>query len=475
MERLESEIRALPRPWVVAVSSLTPQPAVGSATAALAVLALLATWRTASSALVGFDLSSLGLATGLAGAVVFAYQYPIHARHQTKVYLFTVVYFLLAVLTPPLLAAVAAGAGALAGEISRRASSGAYLSDMATEAGRRVPQVLLASLVAHLGQSAPPSLLAIGGAVFVLALLDAVSLPLQLAPMTGERPLRALGPAVRATAVAEGVQYAVGVVGAAAALTYPWTLPLLAVPAALVYMACKILQEMHDSTRQLLENMADAVDLRDAYTGGHSRRVTEYSAQILRSLGFEGPEVDLILAAARVHDIGKIGIPDAVLNKDGKLSDDEWVVMKAHPVHGAVLLKRHRDFARGIAIVRGHHESWDGSGYPDGLAGLGIPFGARVIAVADSFDAMTSDRPYRKGMPIEKAVGILRDGCGRQWDAAIVAAFLHGITDQIEQPSIPLAPRPVTEDRATVRRFWSHGPPWRRFNEQRAAVRLTRV
>ncbi len=185
--------------------------------------------------------------------------------------------------------------------------------------------------------------------------------------------------------------------------------------------------------------MADAVDLRDAYTGGHSRRVTDYSAAILRELGLHGPEVDLILAAARVHDIGKIGLPDAILHKPGRLTDEERAAMELHPLHGEALLTRYRDFARGVAIVRHHHESWDGAGYPDGLARTDIPFGARVVAVADSFDAMTSDRPYRKGMPVEKAAAILREGRGTQWDAALVDALLRALAP-IPAPQDTLAP-----------------------------------
>ncbi|MDQ2828045.1 MAG: HD domain-containing protein, partial [Chloroflexota bacterium] len=119
-------------------------------------------------------------------------------------------------------------------------------------------------------------------------------------------------------------------------------------------------------------------------------------------------------------------------------------VMEQHPVHGETLLKRYADFARGVAIVRHHHESWDGRGYPDGLKGANIPFGARVIAVADSFDAMTSDRPYRHGMPMRKAVDILCEGRGRQWDATLVDAFLRGISAQLEQQPSPPPTRLAT-------------------------------
>jgi HD-GYP domain-containing protein (c-di-GMP phosphodiesterase class II) len=227
----------------------------------------------------------------------------------------------------------------------------------------------------------------------------------------------------------------------------------LIVPGSLIYTAFKSMKEMHEDTRQLLESMADAVDLRDAYTGGHSRRVTEYSAAILKQLGLQGPEVKLILSAARVHDIGKIGIPDAVLHKPGRLDPEEWAIMKQHPVHGANLLKRYSDFARGVEIVLHHHESWDGHGYPAGLRGQDIPFGARVVAVADSYDAMTSDRPYRAGMPMERAARILWDGRGKQWDPAIIDAFLRAIDWKaqplslaeaaISQRLIAEAPRPL--------------------------------
>ncbi len=417
---------------------MLPQPAVATALAGGGALSIAAAWAGAGAPLP--PPSAWALTFLLAAAVVVAYRYPVQVRQQTKVAMVTVVYYLLAVLIPPPLAALGAGLGALSGEISRRRVSGAYPSDMAGEAGRRVPMVLVGGLIAHAGGPIP-SPLALAGTAFILAALDALSLPLVLAPITGELPHQVLVATVRETAQAEGIQYAVGVIGAAAAISYPWTLGLLAVPCALVYVSFKTMKEMHDGTRQLLENMADAVDLRDAYTGGHSRRVTEYSAAILRELGLSGPEVDLIVAAARVHDIGKIGIPDAVLNKPGPLTPEERAVMEEHPVKGAELLKRHRDFARGIAIVRHHHESWDGTGYPDRLKGTAIPFGARVIAVADSFDAMTSDRPYRKGMPIQKAAGILRDGRGRQWDSRVVDAFLRTIAAELENGATS-PPRP---------------------------------
>jgi len=143
------------------------------------------------------------------------------------------------------------------------------------------------------------------------------------------------------------------------------------------------------------------------------------------------------VAAARVHDIGKIGVPDAVLNKPGQLDPQERSLMETHADHGAELLRRHSGFARGVEIVRHHHESWDGTGYPHRLAGTAIPFGARVLAVADSYDAMTSDRPYRIGMAPQKAAAILRAGRGRQWDAPLVDAFLRSVAADLAESDPP--------------------------------------
>jgi len=419
---------------------MTPQPAVGGALAGCGVLSLGVAWTHPEAT--RFPPSAGALAILLAGAVVAAYYYPIHVGHQTKVLLMTVAYYLLAVLVPTPLATLAAGLGALGGEVSRRRSSGAYPSDIAGEVGRRLVMVLVGGLIAHAGGGGPPSSGGLLGAALALFVLDAVSLPLVIAPMSGAAPRQALVATVRATARPEAVQYVVGIVGADAALRHLWTLGLLVVPCAVVYTAFKVMTEMHDGTRQLLENMADAVDLRDPYTGGHSRRVTVYSAAILHELGLHGPEIDLIVTAARVHDIGKIGTPDAVLHKPGKLTPEERAIMEEHPVNGAELLARYRDFARGVALVRHHHESWDGTGYPDRLKGAEIPFGARVIAVADSYDAMTSDRPYRAGMPVAQAAAILHAGRNQQWDATIVDAFLRTIMAEAG-PASPGTPAPL--------------------------------
>jgi diguanylate cyclase (GGDEF)-like protein len=419
---------------------LFPQPGVAMITISLAMLAMIAGLMVRGVTLGSEPLGLVFGALALVGAIVLAYQYPIHIRLHLKVQGSTIVYYLIAVLLPLPLAVAAAGLGTLVGELSVRRQRKLQASDIVTAVGRWMLLVLLGTLVANIPVSEDFALAMPIACALVLAAGDLVTLPLILAPMTGERPLRMLRPLAAETVLPEGVQYLLGFLGVLVAQRAGLALALFVVPAALVYQAAKHLNEVQGSTHQLLESMADTVDLRDPYTGGHSRRVTESCGRILREMKLSGPDRDLILSAARVHDIGKIALPDSILNKPGPLTDEERAFMQTHPERGAEVLARHKDFTRGMAIVLHHHEAWDGSGYPHGLKGLEIPFGARVIAVADSFDAMTSDRPYRRGMPSAQAAAILRRGRAQQWDARVVDAFLAGIDNQQEDPQFTLLP-----------------------------------
>jgi putative nucleotidyltransferase with HDIG domain len=203
---------------------------------------------------------------------------------------------------------------------------------------------------------------------------------------------------------------------------------LLVVPTILLYLFNR--KEVDSETLQLLESMADAVDLRDPYTVGHSRRVAQVAAGILHTLGRTGQEAALVLTAARVHDIGKTVIPDHLLLKHGPLTGEERPTMERHATHGAELLEHYPDFARIVDMVRSHHERWDGGGYPDGLRATEIPYGARVIAVADAYVAMVSARSYRPALLPSQAAEILRNGRGRQWDPQIVDALLQTVADE---------------------------------------------
>ncbi len=170
--------------------------------------------------------------------------------------------------------------------------------------------------------------------------------------------------------------------------------------------------------------LSNAVEARDAYTGKHAERVAAYGIQIAGALGLPRPEAPEIEFGFLLHDIGKLAIPDAILYKPGELTDEERALMAKHPEIGAAILGEIEFLADAAKVVRSHHERWDGSGYPDGLAGEEIPLAARVFALADVFDALTSDRPYRPASSIDEARGMIVAGAGTHFDPQIVAAFI---------------------------------------------------
>lgn len=175
---------------------------------------------------------------------------------------------------------------------------------------------------------------------------------------------------------------------------------------------CEITHENHE----LVECITSALDARDPYTGDHSRRVSDMACFLCRKMKMAEAEVQEIHIAGHLHDIGKIGVPDRVLLKEGRLNDEEWQLMKKHPQIGAEIMSKSEHFTRIAAILLHHHERWDGKGYPFGAKGEEIPIGARVIAICDSIDAMASKRSYRNALPLEivreeiqKNIGIMYD------------------------------------------------------------------
>lgn len=200
---------------------------------------------------------------------------------------------------------------------------------------------------------------------------------------------------------------------------------LLAFPIIVNQNAYRSLRLLENETTQAIIAITELVEARDPYTFGHSLRVAGYCRAICKELDLSDEQVEQISLSGQVHDLGKIGVSDNVLRKPGALNAAEWVEMKKHPETGAKILANYSFYEDGVNEVLYHHESWDGTGYPEGLTEENIPLGARIIAVADSFDAMTTDRPYRKGMPIIKALSILNDRRNIQWDAKVVDAFLR--------------------------------------------------
>ncbi len=193
-----------------------------------------------------------------------------------------------------------------------------------------------------------------------------------------------------------------------------------------------LVEQQREQFIQTVTTLARAVEVRDTYTGGHAQRVTDYALLLADALRLGPAERHWIRLGTPLHDIGKIGIDDAILRKPTPLTEAESELMKQHPVIGANILESIPGLAPMIPIVRHHHERWDGQGYPDSLAGEGIARIARVVAVADAFDAMTSARPYRPAMPIEQAFIELSDKAGTHFDPACVRAFLH-LRPQLEE------------------------------------------
>lgn len=233
----------------------------------------------------------------------------------------------------------------------------------------------------------------------------------------------------------------VGVLIAVLWVAAPWTIALAAIPLTAIYYTLRNTVTLETQTIDALFNLADILDARDPYTHGHSLRVGQYSEKLALAVGLGGDDAHLVFLAGRLHDIGKCAIKNEVLLKASKLTDEEREHMCIHPEVGSSMLASFSLFRECARYVRGHHERWDGGGYPDGLRGESIPLGARIIAVADSFDAMTTTRPYRSALPIAEAYRRLRKGAGTQWDARVVTAFLHLLdTTPLGQPEpLPLA------------------------------------
>lgn len=180
---------------------------------------------------------------------------------------------------------------------------------------------------------------------------------------------------------------------------------------------------LEESFCQTLEVLARALEARDPYTQGHTKRTAGYADAIALEMGLDGGARTLVTRAALLHDLGKIGTPDAVLRKEGSLTPAERGEINRHPADGARILGGVGFLKEAADLVRHHHENYDGSGYPDGLAGSAIPLGARILAAADTLDAMTTDRPYRKGLSFAEAGEELERKAGRQFDPAVIEAF----------------------------------------------------
>ncbi len=278
-------------------------------------------------------------------------------------------------------------------------------------------------------------------ASFAFVIVSTSSMALIVAPIIG-MPMQTLWQStIRLSAVEAVTLPAVGGLVALAAQESAAAVLLLAFPLLGPQVAYRTLVRAQRSVRDTLESLADAVEQRDPYTSNHSIRVTNTVRLILQEMTNIPYELtETILAAARVHDIGKVGTRDVTLYKPGPLTTEERREMQRHAEVGSVIVARTDEYRLTAAIIRHHHEHWSGGGYPDRLAGHEIPLGSRVIAVADTFDAMTSDRPYRTALSRAIAIEEIQRGSGTQFDPTVVNAFLRAMGAAPGSPAT--APQP---------------------------------
>jgi len=228
-----------------------------------------------------------------------------------------------------------------------------------------------------------------------------------------------------------------GVLGILLAEVYshsPINILLVLIPMGLVHVSLRNYMKLRHEAQNTFENVANMLSARDPYTYEHSEQVEDLAEQVARVLHFSEDEIGDIKAGALIHDIGKLAVPDRILLKPGPLTPEERSEMEKHPVIGAQLLENLEIYRNIVEIVRHEHEKWDGTGYPDGLKGEAIPLGARIIAAADIYNALTTDRPYRKAYSHDKAVEIIKDMSGSHLDPTVVNALLQVLGEIEEEP-----------------------------------------
>ena len=442
MPRLEyGDYRPAMRRYLIAVSLAGPLAA--------AIVAVLGGGRLTERESL-FALLLLGLA-GLAE------RFPLHLTHKTNVNVATAAYVAMLLMLPfwlpALLACLAFGAAQVARSfrgppfdlteaLFNVGQTGLYVSAgaLAFAAIDRYP--LGPDLASH------GSLGALVGGAMLMHLVNTGLVAGAAGLQLGTSPLRVWWNTLALDLTPHVTLTVLGATAALISADQPLVLPFLALPAVLVHRAVGQTIRLRLDTHEALASLVEIVELRDPYTAGHSRRVAATARLLAFRLGLTTEEADVLESAGRVHDIGKVALDSAILTKPGKLTEAEWAEVRRHPGLGANVLEQFAAYRTGAAIVRHHHESWDGAGYPDGLAGEAIPFGARLLAVADTFDALTSDRPYRVGFTVPEAIEILTKGADQQWDARIVEAIV-ALTR--ERPCrIPMLQRTGTNDAAPM-------------------------
>lgn len=420
---------------------------IGLTRAYIALLCLIAgLWLVAAlGALEQVSRADLAIGILFAAWVAVANRFPIHFAFKSNIILDTAVTYAAVLTLEPGLAMLVVLSGTLIGLCLRQADleeSAFNISQATLQAG--AAGALLALLnwpglgAAFAFPADLPALLLAAVAIYAT---NTVLVSIVISLQAGGSPVHIwLQTATRHDVIEQFTQFVLGLFAAIVAQQQAWALPLLAAPMLLVHTSLVRQFRLRNQTIAAVEELANLIDLRDSFTANHSRRVAVIARLLATELGLPPNEIETIERAARVHDLGKVIIDVSVITKPEPLSAEEWALFKQHPTWGVEMLRRFPDFADGIGYVRSHHERIDGRGYPDGLNADELSLGARVLAVADGFDAMASARPYRPALPPERVLDELRKGRCTQWDPAVVDALL----ELIERERIALDPTSAT-------------------------------
>ncbi len=374
------------------------------------------------------------LAGLLLGMLVLARMFPVQLASKTKVTVSTAPLFASTLLLPAPLALVLAALSIVLGSLTGRRTRPWFQTLFNT--AEVTLRVAVGAAVFHaiagpadLETLAPgPWLAALPLVAVCMYLTNGLLVDLVIGIQLRRSPLHDFWRRRQFDLPTEISMFLLGLLVAGIAVRFPWAMVLLIVPSFVVYRSLRDGVALKVQTRYAIEQLADIVDMRDHYTFEHSRRVANLARLTAEAVGMSRDQVDVVEMAGRVHDVGKIGIKSTVLMKPDKLTDPEWLEMRSHPEIGARIVAAFPEFARGKELILSHHERYDGKGYPRGLAGEHIPLGARVMTVADAWDAMTSNRAYRRALDMEHVFGELQRGRGTQFDPMVLDAFLRVLT-----------------------------------------------
>jgi len=358
--------------------------------------------------------------------------WPVHLSVKMKITVDDTATFAAALLLGPFYAMVAAGATTLIALHFRGVRQSWYNRgfNAATSALSTGAAATAFLLIAGSGAQVVREPWAIGIAAIAKYLVHSALVDLVVALQVRRNPIGGWWTLHRRLMPYEVALLVLGALAAIAAQAQPWTLVLFGVPMAIVLLTVRDSANVREQTKSAILELADLIDLRDPYTHGHSQRVAALAERLARRMRLEYAQVELIRDAARVHDIGKIGTNDMVLLKPGPLTEEEQREMRRHTEIGHRLLRRLPEFWEGAELVLSHHERHDGAGYPRGLRGDELPVEVSVISVADTYDAMTTDRPYRKGLAWEAVRAELVRQRGKQWREGAVDSFIEMIDEE---------------------------------------------